>query len=238
MLALLDGDIFAYRCAASAENDSAEVAIWRVRDNIEQCLEAVKADKFQLWLSDRSENNFRYQIYPEYKANRTKPPPRYLPDVLEYLHSDWQANIAIGQEADDALGIEQCKVFAGDIDDPVEYTSIICSIDKDLLQIPGRHFNFVKGIFQEVNPLEGIRHFYKQMLIGDTSDNVFGVYGIGPTKASKALNHIESQDEMYDVVLQLYDGDKGRVLMNGQVLWIRQQEQQIWNPPNVEAIQD
>ena len=224
MLALLDADIFAYRCAASAENDSAEVAIARVDEAIERCLKAVGAKEYQTWLSDRSENNFRYAIYPEYKANRTQPPPRYLPDVLEHLTSEWQANIAVGQEADDALGIEQVKAS-------LEKESIICSIDKDLLQIPGRHYNFVKEVFQEVSYEEGIRHFYRQLLIGDRADNVFGVRGIGPVKAEAAIGIHKSHFEMFDTVLHYYEGDRARVVMNGQVLWIRQQPEEIWEPP-------
>lgn len=222
MLALLDGDIFAYRCAAASEYDTEDIAIWRVRDSIELTLDAVGAEEYQVWLSDKRENNFRYAIYPEYKANRTKPPPIFLDIVKDYLKSEWQANVAEGQEADDALGIEQVK-HGND--------SVICSIDKDLLQIPGRHYNFVKGESQEVSEIEGIRHFYKQLLIGDTSDNVFGIYGIGPKKASKLLDHVDDPRTMYEVCRGLYGLDDNRLEINAKVLWIRQKENQIWSPP-------
>jgi 5'-3' exonuclease len=220
MIALLDGDIFAYRCAASAENDPAEVAVWRIKDSIEQTLDAVGADEFQLWLSDKKENNFRYAIYPEYKANRTQPKPVHLELVRDYLLSDWKANIAKGQEADDALGIAQCALT----------DSVICSIDKDLLQIPGKHYNFVKLEHLYVEPIDGIRHFYKQLLIGDRTDNIFGVYGLGPKKVAKLLDHINSVVEMYEIVKDHYDSVE-RMHMNAKVLWIRQQEEENWRPP-------
>jgi 5'-3' exonuclease len=122
------------------------------------------------------------------------------------------------------LGIQQVKSFSKTDD------TIICSIDKDLLQIPGRHFNFVKGTSQEVSELEGLRHFYKQLLIGDTSDNVFCVRGIGPVKAGKLLDHINDPSLMYEIVSSQYDSID-RMHMNAKVLWIRQKENQIWEPP-------
>lgn len=233
MLALLDGDIYAYRCAASAENDPEDIAIWRVRESIEQTLAAVGADSFQVWLSDSRENNFRRLIYPEYKANRTQPKPIHLDAVKKYLIDEWNANIAKEAEADDYLGIEQCKAWYkdDDADGPVTLDTIICSIDKDLKQIPGRHYNFVKNEFDDVSPLEGLRFFYKQLLIGDRSDNIFGVDGIGPKKSAKYLDHVTDEFEMFDIVSSLYDSQE-RLVINGKVLWILHRENDIWVPPH------
>jgi len=230
MLALLDGDIFAYRCAASAEKDPVEVAIWRARESIEQCLHAVSATEYQVWLSDKRENNFRYAIYPEYKANRTQPKPIHLDAVREYLLSDFKANIASGQEADDALGIAQCTL---------EQPTIICSIDKDLLQIPGDHYNFVKNEFTwDIDEEDGLRHFYKQILTGDRADNIFGVVGIGPVKAERIISECIDEPDMFVSCLHLYKGDRERLIMNGKVLWIRRKPNEIWEPPNETTISE
>lgn len=235
MIALLDGDIFAYRAAASAENDPAEIAIYRARDSVERCLEAVGAKEYYVFLSDKKENNYRYKINPDYKANRTQPPPRHLQLTKDYLIESWQANVAVGMEADDALGITQVEMsgfFKEDLDDPITYTTIICSIDKDLLMIPGMHYNFVREEFQEVSYEDGLKHFYKQLLIGDRADNIFGVDGIGKVKAAKHIDPLASEEECYEVVKNLYNDD-ARLLMNGQCLWIRQQKEQLWRPPIV-----
>lgn len=229
MLALLDGDIYAYRCAAASENDPEDIAIFRVTDSIEQTLAAVGAESYQVWLSDKRENNFRRQIYPEYKANRTRPDPIHLAAVKQYLVDKWQANTAIGQEADDALGIEQTKAEFG--------STIICSIDKDLKQIPGRHYNFVKQEFDDVDELTGVRWFYKQLLIGDVSDNVVGVYGLGPKKSASLLDHITDEVEMFEIVQSKYDS-LDRLLINGKVLWMRRKENEIWEPPIGRVVQD
>jgi 5'-3' exonuclease len=81
-------------------------------------------------------SNFRYDIYPEYKANRKDMQrPKWLQVVREHLVTDWKATVTDGIEADDAMGIAQCTEHDGD--------SMICSIDKDMLMIPGHHYNFV-----------------------------------------------------------------------------------------------
>jgi DNA polymerase I len=219
MLALLDGDIY-----AASENDPLDIALFRVTDSIEQTLAAVGATEYQVWLSDKRENNFRRLIMPEYKANRKQPDPLHLADVKAHLIDKWGASVTLGQEADDALGIEQSKREFG--------STIICSIDKDLKQVPGRHYNFVRQEFDDVSPVEGLRWFYKQMLIGDTSDNIKGVDRIGPVKAGKLLDHVEDEWEMYERVSAAYGSqDQERMLMNGKVLWIRQKENQTWDIP-------
>ena len=49
--------------------------------------------------------------------------------------------------------------------------------------IPGKHYNWNKKIFETVDLQTGIQHFYKQMLIGDSSDNIIGINGIGKVKS-------------------------------------------------------
>ena len=124
MIALIDGDLIAYRCAAASENEEDWIAISRANESIERILSSTRATSFQVWLSDNAANNFRYQLYPEYKANRPPERPRWLSKLKTYLSVVWYAKVADGQEADDALGIAQCT-------DSSE--TIICSIDKDML---------------------------------------------------------------------------------------------------------
>lgn len=223
MLALLDGDIYAFRCAAASEAEPLDIAIFRLTDSIEQTLAAVGADSYQVWLSDKRENNFRRAIYPDYKANRTQPDPVHLSALKQHLFDKWQANLAEGAEADDGLGIEQTKAEFG--------STIICSIDKDLKQIPGRHYNFVKQEFDDVDEVDGMRWFYKQMLIGDTSDNIKGVAGIGKVKAGKLLDHINDEPTLYELVANAYGSERERMMQVAQVLWIRRHNKLQWEIP-------
>ena len=210
MKALLDMDIIAFRCAASCENESYEELDYRVNSATEQILSQVNATTFEGFLTGK--NNFRKKINPEYKANRKdKVPPKYLQDARQILIDKWGAIVCTGYEADDALGMGQDKSDGR--------SSIICTIDKDLDQIAGLHFNWVKGDYYEVSEIEGTRSLYRSCLVGDRADNIIGVAGIGPVKAAKIIDHLEDEDEMADVVKSLYDSDE-RYCMNLQCLYI------------------
>ena len=56
MRALVDADNIAFACAASAENDSSDIAIARANDMVEGILHDASADEYELWLS--GPNNF------------------------------------------------------------------------------------------------------------------------------------------------------------------------------------
>ena len=223
MLALIDADIVAFRCAASAEGESEDwIARARVKELMEQILFDTKADSWKAYLTGPNrEDNFRRKIYPAYKANRDKyPVPKWLASCKSYLVNDWQAEVTNGIEADDALGIEQL----GNNTD-----TIICSIDKDLLQIPGQHYNFVKKIFENVTITQGWYNFYLQLLIGDTADNIKGCPGIGKKKAPMVLEGCETEQIMFTCVREVYNDDDA-MFLNGQLLYIWRKPNDVWNP--------
>src|SRR3990167_4316279 len=164
MIALIDGDIVTYRCAAVCEEAGQGVAKWQADQLLTRILEDVDATDWKIFLS--GDDNFRYKVYPDYKANRRDMvKPKHLELLREHLILDWNATIVNGYEADDSLGIEQSRDIT---------KSIICSIDKDLLQIPGHHYNFVKRIIVYVTIVDGWKSFYTQLLTGDATDNIKG----------------------------------------------------------------
>lgn len=212
---LIDADLVAYRCAATVSEDmDRDIAFYRMDVLIQQIIEATEGASYSLYLTGK--NNFRKKINTEYKANRKDTvPPVYLQECREYLVENHKAIISNGCEADDLLGLNQTQ------------ESVICSLDKDLLMIPGNHFNWTKLEFTHVKPLDGIRTFYKQMLIGDRSDNIFGVNKIGPVKAEKLIEHLDDEQEMFDVVYNLYNDSK-RFVMNANCLWIWRNTNELW----------
>ena len=214
MKALIDADIVAYRIACTLQDDDAQdFAYARTEDLVDHILVSTEASEYNLYLTGK--NNFRYSIYPEYKAHRPKEKPFWLEPIRQYLIATFNAEVIDGMEADDALGLNQT-------DD-----TIICSIDKDLLMIPGKHFNFVKNEFCEVNEFEGLKHFYKQCLMGDRSDNIKGIEKIGTKKADKILAECETEQHLFDSVRNAYSNDE-EFKMNAQVLWIRQKGKENW----------
>ena len=214
MKALIDADIVAYRVACTLQEDDAEDFVYaRTEDLVDQILVNTEATEYRLFLTGK--DNFRYTIYPEYKAHRPKEKPFWLEKCREYLKATFNAEVIDGQEADDALGIAQTE------------DTIICSIDKDLLMIPGQHYNFVKDEFITVTPDEGIKHFYMQCLTGDRADNIKGIEKIGPKKAEKILAGCVTEQELFNAVREAYGNDE-EFLMNGRVLWIRRKDNEDW----------
>ena len=221
MIALIDGDIVVYRSAASAKDEEQWVAQARADQMLRDILEATGADSYKVFLT--GSGNFRRELTPTYKANRPDERPEHWQAVREFLVTQHKAMICEGWEADDQLGIEQDKVGG---------TTVICSIDKDLLQVPGKHYNFVKKEFKEVSPDEGLKKLYLQALIGDRSDNIVGVQGIGPVKADKALEGLETELEWYEKVKAMYD-DVERLHLNMQLLYIWQKPMDKWEVPAI-----
>ena len=224
-IAAIDGDLVAYRCAAANENADLGIAIWQANQMLSRILEEVNVNDWKIYLS--GDNNFRYQIYPDYKANRrNQPRPRHLAGIRENLIREWNATICDGYEADDALGMEACS----------RVEVVICSIDKDLLQLPGRHYNFVKREFKEVDEFGGAVQFYTQLLVGDPVDNIRGCSGIGKVKAAKAFIGCNTERQLYDKCVELYkiaykDTWEQELTLNANLLYILRSEGDKWQIP-------
>jgi len=200
----------------------------RVDELMQRILHETAAEHYYVYLT--GSNNFRYQYNPEYKANRkdTKKPD-WLEAVREHLVLNWNAEVSDGCEADDLMSIEQTK-------QPDE--TIIATIDKDLLQVPGRHYNFVKQEFKTISPIEGTFNFYWQFIMGDKSDNILGYDGKARQAVPRFLEGTMSEmqelasDELaiFKYVQEIY-GDDDRLLMNGVCLWMQREQGQIWKFP-------
>ena len=224
-IALIDGDILVYRIGFASEDESESIAMARCCEFLEDMILFNGFDEYQGYLTGGG--NFRKEIAKTapYKGNRKAPRPKHYDLLRNYMETAWGFEMIEGQEADDAIGIAAYAL------DPEEYC--VCSIDKDLDMIRGQHYNFVKDLFYEVSEEEAIFNFYKQMLTGDRNDNIQGIKGIGEVKAKRILEKCKDENEMYLAVLEAYKGNEERVLENGQLLWIRREPDQIWQPPNL-----
>jgi len=214
--AYVDGDIVCYRCATSSENDEEAIALFRIDDMMEKMMLDLQCEHYKCYLTGN--NNFRRVLSADYKANRKdKARPKHWQACRDHLISKWYAEVIDKMEADDALGI------AGTHNNDC----VICTIDKDLLQVPGDHYNFVKELYTKVGERSAKLAFWTQMLVGDTSDNVRGIDGIGPVKAKKHLDQLKNDGEWFDCVRKLYAND-GRFLLNLNLFWIQRNERKIW----------
>lgn len=160
---------------------------------IEGVVEATKATDLIIYLS--GDENYRKKVpYPvTYKGNRGEKPVM-LPDIRKYLVERYKAIITDGCEADDAIGIYATE----------NPGCIVASVDKDLRQIPGRHYHLDKKDFTDVSEVEGLRVLYRQMLTGDRTDNILGVDRIGVKTAEKLIDKLHQERDMYRVVVEKY----------------------------------
>lgn len=239
--ALIDGDILVYSVGFACEDKTENEVLVEMDSKLDEITFNCGCSESVIYLSDASENNFRKKIYPAYKANRKQPKPKHYTALRNYLIKVEQAVVALGQEADDALSIAQYKAmkehdgtwFEGNWD-----TTIICSLDKDLLMVEGWHYNWRRDETVEVTKEEGLRNFYRQLLTGDTVDNIPGLHGIGPVKANAMLAGCFFEDEYNKVVLAAYKEyfphcSEAEVINHiniiGRLLYIRRKEGEEWS---------
>lgn len=225
MKALIDGDILVYRIGFASENETESIAVARCSEFIEDLILFNGFGEYQGYLTGKT--NFRNEIAvtAPYKGNRKSAKPKHYQLLRDYMESAWSFTMIEEQEADDAIGIAAYEMEVG------EYC--ICSIDKDLDMLRGDHYNFVKDERYFITEEEGIKNFYKQLLMGDRVDNIIGIKGIGTVKAERLLKECKNENEMYLAILEAYDGNAERVLENGRLLWIRRQPLQLWQPPSL-----
>jgi hypothetical protein len=226
MIALLDSDIVAYRIAFACKDENLVTALSTLDVYIADILllGIPEASDFKLFLTGRG--NFRKEIAvtAEYKGNRKDvEKPHHLEAIRAFLIEHWGATVSIEQEADDDIAIAATSIG--------EDGCVIVSLDKDLDQISGNHYNFVKKTKYYVDKPTAVLNLYKQILSGDTADNIIGLKGIGPAKAAKILADCTNEKEMYDACINAYDGNVDRVHENANLLYLRRKENETWKNP-------
>jgi len=163
------------------------------------CISAVEPNEVTVLLT--GDNNFRDEVAKmrPYKESRIgKPKPFHHHAVREYMVKQYGAKIIDGCEADDMCGIlaQSC------VDNYEPY--VIAHIDKDLNSIPGMHYNYDKKTWYQVSAYEAEHWFFVQVLAGDSTDCIPGLYKVGEVMANKILGKSRSYASMLDKVRQAY----------------------------------
>lgn len=181
--ALIDADSIYFRAVMKCNKE------YDIRKSIKDTMDNIRRETMcnDPLVAVKGKGNYRKDLYDAYKANR-KPLEDEIRDRLAYAHNHMieahGAIMADNMEADDLVSIWAYECMAKDI------PYVIVGIDKDLLQIPGDHYNFVKGTHQNVDTDTGHYNLMLQCLTGDNADNIPGIKGIGPKKAERILNNI------------------------------------------------
>lgn len=217
MKALIDSDIIVYRVGSVTNDDTLPLALSKVDAFLDNLLLLDLPDVFEYELHLTGSNNFRFKkaITLPYKGNRKKSAkPTHYKAIRQHLIDKWSATLWDEIEADDALAIRQHELteeFAKTDE------SVIVTLDKDLDQVQGWHYNFVKKDMYKTTHEEGDFKFHMQFLTGDRVDNIQGVHGIGEKKAFKLLDD-KTPQERWDIIKEKLGEE--RAIENGHLLYM------------------
>mgnify|MGYP000689953143 CR=1 FL=1 len=164
---------------------------------------------------DTKGGSFRNELYSEYKANRSAPPEELIPqfslikDLID--HMGLPSSTVEGFEADDLIG-SACVQWKNDFDE-----ILIASGDKDLMQFVGDNIVMLDTMKDKTFDREGVFEkmgvFPEQIvdylsMVGDASDNIPGMKGIGAKGAAKLL----AEHGTFEKCIEVKDTMKGKKL--------------------------
>ena len=169
---------------------------------------------------------FRHEKYKDYKAGRIEMPDelkQQFPVAKELLTKMGITYYEIeNYEADDIIG-----TFAEFCENDPEYTGTIISSDKDLLQLVTKTVNikllkskdyvrYTEESFKEEWGIDPINIIDLKALMGDSSDNIKGVKGIGEKGALKLLHEYKTLDGIYENIDNIKGATKEKLIAGKQ----------------------
>jgi len=221
---LVDGSSYLFRAYHAAPNftngdGQPTGAVYGVINMLRSLLKQFETDRIAV-IFDAKGKTFRNDMYPEYKANRP-PMPDDLRCQIEPLHKLIKAMglplISIsGVEADDVIGTLASQASKAGI--PV----LISTGDKDMAQLVDENVTLINTMTNVIMGPEGVEEKFGVppeliidylALMGDTSDNIPGVPGIGDKTARALLQGVGGLDALYanldDIAPLGFRGSKG-----------------------------
>ena len=218
---IVDGNSLMYRAFfALPPMDSGGVPTNAVHGFLLMLLKAVEEYKpeYCVVAFDEKAPTFRHSMYEDYKANRPKMPDELVPqfDIIKELLSSMNIGIVslMGYEADDLLGTISSRLSNKG------YKSGLLTGDRDALQLVNENVSllFTKKGISEIIPYtpEKVEEDYgvspEQVtdwkgLMGDSSDNIPGIPGVGEKTAVKLLKQYGTMEN----VLSDADNIKGKL---------------------------
>src|SRR5678816_4100906 len=128
-----------------------------------------------------------------------------------------------------------------------EYGTIICTIDKDLDQVPGLHYNYSTKEAYVLTEQQARINFWRQVITGDSTDNIPGCHKLGKAAALRLIEADFNDAQAYGVALLAYAENmkkypehhhphtdpRAAVLENARLLYMLRHPTDEWQPPEV-----
>lgn len=254
-LAIIDGKSVFYRgyyaMGSLSTNDGIPTGgVYGFASMALEVIKKLQPDYFCVaWDKPKTNIRRRKELYPEYKAGRKPPPDDFyaqIPILRELLDAfDWPLYEFDDYEADDIMGTLAVKASEQNIE-----TFLITS-DLDMLQLvnPLVHvYALKKGLsnielfdpesFVQKYGINPSQFLDLKSLMGDSSDNIPGVPGIGKKGAVDLLKEHETLDGIYDNLALIKDSHRKKLEKGKDLAYLSKQLADIWTDAPVEFDED
>ena len=208
LLVLIDGSSYLYRAfyglpPLTSPDGEPTGAVYGVANMLKK-LVAEHVPAHVAVVFDASGKTFRDELFEEYKAHRP-PMPDDLRVQIEPLHELVQALgfpllQVKGVEADDVIGTLAKQGVAAGMD------VLISTGDKDMAQLVDGHITLINTMTDTLLDRDGVKQKFEVWpeqiidylaLVGDSSDNIPGVPGVGPKTAAPLLGHFGTLEDLF-----------------------------------------
>jgi len=202
-IALIDADSIVFIAHWDSDNKTYDKPLEVIKQSIDSIISSIlintKVNKY-LGYVGYTKAQFRYDAYPEYKANRKdREPLPFYKEAKQHMVDHWGFKPLYGIEADDVVNMMRIKLD----------NSFICAIDKDLLKLEGTHYNYKTNEWVTISEQEANLYFWESMIIGDSVDNIKGLEGKGKAFATKLLSNIDDVESLRTTVFEEYINQYG-----------------------------
>ena len=201
-------------------------AVFGFLNQLMKILEDTKPDYLAVAF-DSKEKTFRHERYEGYKASRAEMPEDMVPQIGRIKEIITAMNIPLyikpGYEADDIIGTAVCKAEEKGLE------SFVITPDKDFNQLVTEKVKIVRPgksteeiVFYDVKKVNDEFGFEpKQMidylaLIGDKSDDIPGIAGIGPKTALPLIQKYGSVESIYEHIDEIEKPALKKKLVEGE----------------------
>jgi DNA polymerase I len=206
-LLLVDGSSYLYRAfhalpPLTSSKGEPTGAVLGVLNMLNKLIKDESPDRIAV-VFDASGRTFRDELFDQYKAHRTPMPDDLRSQVQPLLDAVAALGLPLlrvaGVEADDVIGTLALRGALADFD------VLISTGDKDMAQLVGPRITLVNTMSNTRLDRDGVKAKFDVLpeqivdylaLVGDSSDNIPGVTGVGPKTAAKWLNQYQTLDTL------------------------------------------